>query len=1063
MDPSLRVQLLGDFLVLHGDSPVTAINTPRLQSLLAYLVLHRAAPQSRNHIAFLFWPDSSEVQAQSNLRNLVFHLRQALPDVDRFISAESRTLQWRADAPFTLDVADFSAALDVAARAAAAGDTEAAVSALRRAVECYRGDLLPACYDEWVIPERESLRDRFREAAASLAGLCEQQRDYAAAINYTRRLLRHDPLQEAPYRDLMRLYALAGDRAAALRVYHECASTLEHELGVEPAHATREAYQRLLEAGDTAAAQRPAPSEMAAAAPLVGRKHEWQQLQHVWRAAAQGSPRMALLSGEAGIGKTRLTEELLEWAGRQGIATASARCYAAEGQLAFAPVVSWLRARPLPALDRVWRTELSRLLPELLAHYPDLSPPEPITEPWQRHRLFEALALALLHSRPLLLFLDDLQWCDRDTLALVRFLLRYDRHAPLLVVGTLRIEEAGEDNPVHELLDDVQRDAQLTTLVLAPLSESDTAALGAELSRRALAENEAAVLYRETEGNPLFVVEILRAARRDGGAAERLRPGEAQLPPTVQSVISKRLRQLSPEARSLARLAAIVGREFTYSTLAAAGNRSEDSLVHALDELWHRRIIREQGPDAYDFSHDKLREVAYRELSHAQRRELHRRVAQALESLNAADLDPFSAQIAGHYQVAGQVERAVAYFARAAEAARRIYANQQAVRYFNTALALLQGEADAVGPNNGQAAALYESLGDVLTLMGDYEQARTAYRSALVPGGPEPEQSRLQRKVGGTLRSQGMYSEALGHYDAAETLLRLDPDSADADLWRAWLAIQFERVDVYYGLGAVAEMSAVMEKADPALARYGTTEQRIDWLRSKRRVLLRSGRYTMSDEELDYERQVLALAEQTGNSATLAVSRFGMGFTLLWRGELEEAEDHLRSGLELARQVGDPQLQMLSHTYLAVLYRRMGRVEDVRRHAGQALEMATHAHALTYAGAARANLAWLAWREGALPEMAEHAQAAITLWEGSAYPFRWLGYLPMVDAALAEGRLADAVEHARAMLDPIQARLPDPLTQAVEEAVAAWERRHEAEARDCLRQLVALARDMGYL
>ena len=147
---------------------------------------------------------------------------------------------------------------------------------------------------------------------------------------------------------------------------------------------------------------------------------------------------MALIAGEAGIGKTRLAEELEGWADRQGILTANARGYAAEGELPYAPVAAWLRARPLPPLEPVWLTELARLLPELLATHPTLPPPEPLREAWQRNRLFEALARGVLCcGRPRLLVLDDLQWCDPDTLAWLHYLLRFDPNAALLVVGTL--------------------------------------------------------------------------------------------------------------------------------------------------------------------------------------------------------------------------------------------------------------------------------------------------------------------------------------------------------------------------------------------------------------------------------------------------------------------------------------------------------------------------------------------------------------------------------------------------------------------------------------------------
>ncbi len=232
MIPSFRIQLLGDFLLVSGDTPVTTVNVPRLQSLLAYLVLRRTAPQDRSHLAFLLWPDSTEAQAHTNLRKLLHQLRQALPDADHFLYADKHNLQWRPapSASWTLDVQDFEQALAQAEQAEQTQDTAALRQALEQAPHLYRGDLLPSCYDEWILPERDRLHQLFLQSAERLIALLDQERDYTAAISVAQRLLRHDPLHEATYRQLMHFYALRGDRAAALRVYHTCVTVLEREV-----------------------------------------------------------------------------------------------------------------------------------------------------------------------------------------------------------------------------------------------------------------------------------------------------------------------------------------------------------------------------------------------------------------------------------------------------------------------------------------------------------------------------------------------------------------------------------------------------------------------------------------------------------------------------------------------------------------------------------------------------------------------------------------------------------------------------------------------------------------
>ena len=701
MLPILHVQLLGDFRLVYGDELVTGVNSARLQSLLAYLVLRRAAPQSRQHLAFRFWPDSTEAQARNNLRQALHQLRHALPDADRFLSADTTTLCWQSDAAFSLDVSDFARALATADAAERSVDPAAMRAALEQAVSLYRGDLLPSCYDEWIAPERDRLREQQLKALERLARILEEQRAYAMAIPFAQRRLRHDPLDENSYLRLMRLHALNNDRAGALRVYHVCASALQRELGVEPSPATRDTYERLLRMDTAPTAHTPAP---AAALPLIGRQAEWEQLQVAWRRAAGGQAHFALITGEAGIGKSRLAEELLSWMGQQGFTAATTRAYAAEGQLSYGPVMEWLRSEPLRAayarLDTVWLTEVGRLLPELLAERPDLPDPEPLTEHWQRRRLFEALArTALQASQPLLLLIDDLQWCDQETLEWLHYLLRFDPRARLLVVGTARAEELGAQHPLTTLLHDLRSAGSVTEIALERLDAAETARLAANVVGHELDVDQALRLYAETEGNPLFVVETMRMALEAGGpgagvppgrAPQPLAPGFRHLPPRVHAVIAARLAQLTAPARELAGLAATVGRAFTFDVLAQASDGGEDSLVRGLDELWHRHILREQGPNAYDFSHDKIREVAYAEVGPIHRRLLHRRVAQAMEIVYAANPDAISGEVAAHYEQAGMPQQASAFYERAAEVARRVFANHVAITHLDKGLALLK-------------------------------------------------------------------------------------------------------------------------------------------------------------------------------------------------------------------------------------------------------------------------------------------------------------------------------------------------------------------------------------
>jgi DNA-binding SARP family transcriptional activator len=677
MNPIIEIRLLGGFHVSVNGARV-ALVSPRIQSLLTYLVMHRGVPQPRQKVACTLFPDTSEAQARTNLHKQIRFLRkalaEALPNPEGYLDCDGPFLQWRAGAEIKLDVAEFEKALEA--------------GCLENAVEKYSGNLLPSSTEEWIIIERERLRRLYMEALNQLVRQKEDRRDYPGAVLHAMQLLKSDPLREEIYRCLMRLHALNGDRAAALHLYQNCVTVLERELGAAPSRQTQQVYEQILD--QKVFSQNDLP--VAGHFPLIGRDLEWSALLRVWETVCTGRPRMAVIHGEAGIGKTRLAEELLVWADRQGYAAASANCYAAEGELPYAPITAWLRERPLNLLSDPWRVEIARLLPEIDEKTPASLKPGPLTERWQRQHFYEAMARAVLDSdqalaQPILLLLEDLQWCDTDTLEWLNYLLRYNPHAKLLVVATKRDEVDPCCPSLTSLLSDLHRRRMLVEIELKPLTPAETTRLGTQVTGIELDIERSASLYWETEGNPLFIIEYIRAGlfeSRDEIQAN----DELLLPAAVQSAMEARLGQVTHLARELIDLAAVIGRQFTYSILSQASGKEEDSLVAALDELWRRRVIREQGRDAYDFSHDKLRQVAYSRLSPMRRRRLHLQVAKALETTNAGLIEPVSGQIGMHYKRAGECQLAADWLLKAADAAMQLGAYGDALENLNQALEL---------------------------------------------------------------------------------------------------------------------------------------------------------------------------------------------------------------------------------------------------------------------------------------------------------------------------------------------------------------------------------------
>jgi len=545
---ALHIRLLGECALLYQDLPIVSVNKARLQSLLAYLVLHAGSPQPRQHVAFLLWPDSSEAHARNNLRQQLHQLRQALPDPDRFFVVDANTVCWRPDEGQVIDVQLFLRALVAAEAATHRGDAQEARRWLEQALAYYQGDLVPSCYDDWIVPEREQLQQQCQFAYQKLVTALEELREYAAAVRAAQQLLRFDPLDENAYVLLMRLHELNRDRPAVRRTYQTAAETLRRELGVEPGDALQQAYERFQRAPEapTGAVERETPA--GASLLLVGRHPEWLQLQSAWQRAASGASHLTLITGEAGIGKSRLAEELLTWANQQGYVTAHTRCYAAEGQLSLAPVTEWLGSpafRPhLGKLSDVWLTEVGRLLPELLDQQVDLARPALISEFGQRRRFFEALARAIFAApQPVLLCIDDLQWCDSETFEWLHFLLRFEPHQPLLVLGTARREETPPEHPLNILARQLQAEREFTLIELVPLDAAETARLAEQIGGRELALAATMWLFHETEGNPLFVVETIRGGlgttlAAKSGAATPAEPELHPLPARVHGVIA---------------------------------------------------------------------------------------------------------------------------------------------------------------------------------------------------------------------------------------------------------------------------------------------------------------------------------------------------------------------------------------------------------------------------------------------------------------------------------------------------------------------------------------------
>jgi DNA-binding SARP family transcriptional activator len=246
MPATLQARLFGDFQLICGRELTQAVTRERVQLLLIYLLLNHQTPQARRKIAFLFWPETNEKQAFSNLRSLLSRLRRTAPELEPLLAVDSKTIRWRAPQHLAVDMAEFVYAVAQLQPAESTGSEVVLLQALRRVVDSYPAELLPNFYDDWILAARQQLRNHFFFAGEWLIALLRARGDYRTAIHYAHRLLAHDPLSEATYRLLIELYGLNGERLRAMQLYQHCCDLLARELDVAPSPATQASYVRAI-------------------------------------------------------------------------------------------------------------------------------------------------------------------------------------------------------------------------------------------------------------------------------------------------------------------------------------------------------------------------------------------------------------------------------------------------------------------------------------------------------------------------------------------------------------------------------------------------------------------------------------------------------------------------------------------------------------------------------------------------------------------------------------------------------------------------------------------------
>lgn len=874
---ALRIRLLGGLALAWGDTPLPPIPGTVARSLFAYLAAYRDRPHTRDLLAGTFWPDLPDADARRRLSQALWLIRKTL-DPHQVLLAEGDTVQLHPDLPVWIDLAEFERKIDEAR--GKKQDENACLLLLASCIPLYRGSFLDGYYDDWLLVERERLREMFLGALERLLEGLRAQGEYEEALTYARRLAGEDPLHEEAHGEVMRLCHLLGRDGEALKQFEICRQALVEELGVEPSpDLAALAAEIAAQAGPSAAPHLPvAPAtsplpllDRPDQVPLVGREAERAELaQHLERAAA-GQGGLLLLVGGGGVGKTRLMQEVARDAAWRGIRVVWGQCCELCAPTPYQPLAEALRAAGLDHLAEAWRGELACLFPEL-------GPPPPPQEPEQeRVRLLEALSQAFLslgQAAPHLLILEDIHWLDAASFEALRVLLPRLPSSRLLVVCTLRPEELAAQPAARRSVAGLEATRIPRRLNLVPLTEGETGAfIGRVLGPAPPPPRFGRRLHRQTEGNPFFVAETLRALMEEGllyrnQAGEWSTPwdqdasgyAEMPVPHSIAHSIERRLARLSPAVRDLLGLAAVVGRRIEFDLWLAAGDGDEGAMLHAAEVLVRRGLLVEsEDPVGYAFAHDLIRQVVYEALGAVRRRRWHRCVAAALETLHPDQVEA----LARHFALGQDWVKAVDYAQSAGERAQVVYAHRQALDHYAGAETwLAEGRVTLPADElTRQRAALAERRGQVYSFVGDYRAAGAAFAQA-----------------------RQLWTDLDDRQSVTRVLNRLS--------FMHFLQYDYVQASNYalLALEALPEQSPPPDMQATSLTYLGLSA----WTQ---------GRY---DEALVPLQEALAFFEQTGNDRYgLARCLNSLGLVHLERGQFDQAATCFARSLALRQQIGD--------------------------------------------------------------------------------------------------------------------------------------------------------------
>jgi DNA-binding SARP family transcriptional activator/tetratricopeptide (TPR) repeat protein len=975
----MRFRILGPIELVGPSGHPIDLKGAKTRALLGLLLLNPGRVVSSDEMIDRLWAGTSPHDALGTLQVHISRLRKALQDSQAGIELVSKKPGYQAELDREeLDVTVFERLLAEGRAAMAGGDPETASRKLDEAQSLWRGSVLadvalsgPAIAE---ITRLEEARVRAVELWVETELACGRHKEMVSRLEG---LVAEHPLQEQLWGSRMLALYRAGRQGDALRAYQDLRGLLSEELGIDPSPAIRTLHEAILRqetsldwvppaagariADPTVAERVDLPPEFLACEPadFVGRDPEMEWLHSIWGRVLSGHCEIALVSGEAGIGKTRLAANFGQQLHAAGAVVLLGRCDE-DAIVPYQPFVEAIRRSILASATGDLRarlgdrraSELARLIPELRERIPDLPEPPRGEAETQRYRLFDAIASFLYElsaKAPLLVVVDDLHWADRSTLLLLRHLVRQGERARILVLACYRETEASSGNALADLLADLRRERIGERLRVEGFSFPEVAALCRHYARD---EQDlptpvfVEALRRETQGNPFFIDEVLRhfAAAVPSGErpwASAARVEEIDLPESVREVVGRRLLRLSRDARDLLSVASAIGLEFDVDLVEQLMDMSSDRILDALEEAVEAGVLVDQQT-RYAFSHALIRRTLYDGLSGIRRVRLHRKIGLALQEVHAGNIEPHLSELAHHFYEAapgGSWSEAAEFSERAGAAAMNQLAYDEAAHQFRMALEVLSetGEGDL-----HRRCGLLLAMGDAQWRAGDVLPARDTFFEASSIARDLNDAELLASAalgygtgLGGYARSIksdvtliGLLEEALDELDTADGVLRVR--------LLARLAIE-----LYFTLQVERRRQLSTEAVDMA-RRIGDQPSLLVALHAREWSTL--GVDVPLKDQIYAAEEILELAEAQGEKEVAYQAAFLRVMALISAGDLEAADEAVATAERIVGELRMPVFLPWIVSYRAMRANLAGRFKEATDLALRAVEQANAQH-----------------------------------------------------------------------------------------------------------------------